>query len=759
MQDGVVAVVALRDDFVAQWEAGVCPRAAGGAPSRRDSATGQQSRSALRCVVDAIRAAVEANGRGSPEHRRALAAVPLDVRAHIGARLRACGVAHLAAGTLAGEWEVPIGLPVVDFEWTESEAVFMPSAGGAAASARLSATTAVGLVTLTGKPKRALVKAAYRAAIEDAYTSAASSSPTARDACRPSSVSPNAPYIAAAARRASDAACVALAERVTTTLAAISGGEGAPRLPRAILRRGRRLAARSFGEGGAKVWTRLGASAAGENLEAEGSVVKVEGEERQIEHGDWLGLEVEAGADGQRDANALAAHLAARFAFVSAVDPPQSSFHSAGTDARFKCNAAALAAEWEREIPSEQSEMDGVLSYTFLPESNAARRLVLARSSTIAVIRRAVSRCEGLSPSTQVVLLWEQRELRDSDFGWDWWSSVDAERVLLVTVRIARQVPRPALLRAAAAARLNSALAELRAAAFVIRRNSAQWNAAAQVAQQEAQGALERAKQAMARGVQSAVRPVLQAALGVWAGSLGAFAELGAPLNAIVATLSDAVEAEASSDYTALLGRRPAPLIRLSSLDILGEWTVHSPLSEHNSRSPRGAGAATIGGGAVDSVDKADQRPSFISAMRSLVREFCFLHSDVECAQQRCAVLAASKCAAQQRAYDELNACVYALRELGDELDIDTRGLPFCWTMDLSWLFPPAASSAMLRPTIACFVCKNLVVMDELGASPLLPAAARCCICGSRMVVAKSRASSCSAHTSLNPLASLPRTA
>ena len=69
-------------------------------------------------------------------------------------------------------------------------------------------------------------------------------------------------------------------------------------------------------------------------------------------------------------------------------------------------------------------------------------------------------------------------------------------------------------------------------------------------------------------------------------------------------------------------------------------------------------------------------------------------------------------CASREAAFVELTSAIQELRQLGDELDVDTRILPITWTLDLDWVCPPA-----VRETTQCFMpgCGKTVFVDAMS--------------------------------------------
>jgi len=59
-----------------------------------------------------------------------------------------------------------------------------------------------------------------------------------------------------------------------------------------------------------------------------------------------------------------------------------------------------------------------------------------------------------------------------------------------------------------------------------------------------------------------------------------------------------------------------------------------------------------------------------------------------------------------------LNERQSRLRVLGDELDVNTRELPFCWSMDMDWCYQEWRS---VREVVTCPMCSRNVFMDALG--------------------------------------------
>lgn len=45
-------------------------------------------------------------------------------------------------------------------------------------------------------------------------------------------------------------------------------------------------------------------------------------------------------------------------------------------------------------------------------------------------------------------------------------------------------------------------------------------------------------------------------------------------------------------------------------------------------------------------------------------------------------------------------------------LDVDTRSLPICWTVDLRWLFPPTKGAEASAP---CPICAKRVYISQMG--------------------------------------------
>ena len=724
MQHGVVAVLALNAEFIAAW----------------DSAATNPSRARLEEDARALRSAVASGGRGGVTHRRALAAVPPAVAAYALRALRDVGNAALARGELE-EWEVPIAVVCDLCLWTQEERV-----------AEKEGRESRGVVTLTGKPKRAIVKMAYREAIMAAYAAAPDTHDDAADAPADAPAAAGAAGAAAAAAvvvgtaeaceaippsDADSSAFADLTERLVRTLDAIGAGEGAALLPFAVIRRGRRLAAKSVGFGDQRRWETLvsappsssasasasaSASSSSSSLSGDGADPNAKAPEEEgggtcINHCDWIGSQSDTAAPG--------------FSFTHTIDAPIESTRDGCSDERVTA-------------PPRRAKDDEGLRYIFLANESA---VIVAPDDPVAAVRRAIHAREGLDESTRVVLVWNREELLDGNLLWKWPTDVTAELTLRATVRLARPNAAPLALAPTSSACLNDALNGLRRAAFAIRTHNAAWVEEEQAAMAGALATLEAAKEAQSIGVQTVVRPVLQATIARWAGALDGFPELGPPLKQARNLLRDAAtEAVASRGG---LGVRVAPLVRQSSLDVRGEWTVHSPLKvgrdgssvEFASRPPipplsldsdaeddgdqggaggdandanRGSSAAAAAATTAAVTAAPPTPPSFIDALRSVILEFTRLRSDVESAQQRVRVLTSSKTPSRQRAYDKLNEKVCLLRELGDEHDVDTLGLPFCWTMDLTWLFPPE-NSALNRTTMECFLCHRRCYTDIYG--------------------------------------------
>ena len=106
----------------------------------------------------------------------------------------------------------------------------------------------------------------------------------------------------------------------------------------------------------------------------------------------------------------------------------------------------------------------------------------------------------------------------------------------------------------------------------------------------------------------------------------------------------------------------------------------------------------------------ADDEAPLTTAMRAMLSCLITGHRKVlECTEQLGGV---SFCTARRQAFAELTSAIENLRTVGDALDVETRNLPVCWTLDLDWVVPPS-----VRETTQCFMpgCGRKVFVDQLG--------------------------------------------
>jgi hypothetical protein len=100
--------------------------------------------------------------------------------------------------------------------------------------------------------------------------------------------------------------------------------------------------------------------------------------------------------------------------------------------------------------------------------------------------------------------------------------------------------------------------------------------------------------------------------------------------------------------------------------------------------------------------------PPLVTSVRSMVSALIRGHRQIlHCTE---AVGEVAFPAERDAAFEELTELVTELRDLGDELDVETRQLPVTWTLDLDWVCPPD-----VRSTCQCVMgCGLTVFVDEL---------------------------------------------
>lgn len=110
-----------------------------------------------------------------------------------------------------------------------------------------------------------------------------------------------------------------------------------------------------------------------------------------------------------------------------------------------------------------------------------------------------------------------------------------------------------------------------------------------------------------------------------------------------------------------------------------------------------------------DGVIKPTEPPLLTSLRGVLSALICGHRQVLHCTE---AVGAVAFPADRDTAFKQLTELVVELRDLGDELDVETRQLPITWTLDLDWVCPPA-----VRATCRCVMgCGKTVFVDELEA-------------------------------------------
>ena len=110
-----------------------------------------------------------------------------------------------------------------------------------------------------------------------------------------------------------------------------------------------------------------------------------------------------------------------------------------------------------------------------------------------------------------------------------------------------------------------------------------------------------------------------------------------------------------------------------------------------------------------DGQSNEDEAP-LTTAMRAMLSCLITGHRKVlECTEKLGGV---SYCTDRQHAFAELTDAIENLRRVGDAVDVETRNLPVCWTLDLDWVVPPSG----IRETTQCFMpgCGRTVFVDQL---------------------------------------------
>ena len=106
------------------------------------------------------------------------------------------------------------------------------------------------------------------------------------------------------------------------------------------------------------------------------------------------------------------------------------------------------------------------------------------------------------------------------------------------------------------------------------------------------------------------------------------------------------------------------------------------------------------GVGHTDPPTAEPNEPKFLSQVRAVLSSIMQGHLAVLHENERIGQVKFSE--KRVASFEAFGIAIEDMRKLGDELDIDTRELPFTWTLDLDWVLPPPDKKATMKCMFGC---------------------------------------------------------